>query len=671
MKIFYRNILFFIIIVFVSFFFYVDTYDFGPPNWAEPYASKFCPLDAKILSKNDEWATIYSEIEFSISQEGYLIKTERSLIENISSSEKEFTGTVLFDQHRQELLEVELKIQSKYRWRKIKIAEYAGKIVNSHGGSVFFVSSELIPSHNKIAWEYSIVDRTKIISWNYEYILSIFPILEKKVMISNSAKNAGYTLELVDNFSFEPANDIIRVSDDTYLIKNIPSIKNIISNDSELFYLDCIYPYFIFSNKNKEEEINSFSKKYLEKWELTVTEEAKKYISEVAKELIKYKSELIDKIETIADFVQYQINYDANYEKGDFNLLPLSPVEVLRSKRADCKGKVLLAQKLLESIGVKSEIILLRYYGVFYPFNKLEICKAHLNHVVLAIDCKSLKDYDAEIISGPAKGLILFDPTNKTSRFGKSPPGVEGMTGFMPLYPQSGLFQVSLKKASPWAFEAKAIFDYDEKRNLKVDLQVVDNGLSLLPSIFDKNLSEEEMSSELKSLYSETSTSIKVLDVKIFKPPVADHWEANIKLKVERPFFELNQSTLYVNPLAFALPGVPIFQQNRNLSSNYEQLELYPPWNRKSNSNGFQEKIILDLKINFPQMPYFSLPKNTLIDDPWLKSVIEWRIVDDNDYSAKINIVFQRGQWDPQLFDQRKKDISTLKQNLFSPFKGK
>lgn len=656
--------------IFLFLLYSFKAFPFGPPVWADPYVKSYCPQSNKVVSKKDKWISIYSEVEFSISPEGYLVRTKRALLENISTTDETFNGLIVFDPSLEEIKEVELKIQSKYRWKKIRIDDTGGQINNSHKGSVIFVSGEPIPPRNKVVWEYSIIDKLELLTWNYEYIFDAFPILEKRIFISTETESMGYALELVDNFSTAPLDNITKISDLSYLIKNIPSIDKIPFAETFPLCSFCVYPYFVFFKKGTEKEIESFASNYIKKWELSLTEDSKRSISELALSLTQSKLTLKEKVEAITDFVQFHISYDSGFEKGEFGFIPLSPLEVIRSKRGDCKGKVLLAQKLLDSIGVKSEIVLLRYLNIYCPTDLKEISQAHFNHVVLAVNFKSPEKYGAELVTGPGNGLIIYDPTSKTTRFGESPPGLEGMIGFMPNKPSLGFFEIHLKKPSVWLCQANVEVDYDQERNMYLKINIIDNGLSSFISLLKEQRDKEDIKKELIKLYSKLFPTIRIVNVNVNEPPSVNIFEVVIEMKVEKPYYELQKSIFYINPLAALFVGFSFFTEEQENIFNKEDFPLFAPWNRQLNANGCEETLLINLSIKFTNFALFDLPNNFSLQSNWVNGFVNWSKESSLSYKASAKISLPRGKWETEKIEEKRKDVAKIRGVITLPLKG-
>ena len=490
------------IFLFFTIFYVFPIMSFGPPDWAKPYLGNSCPKDCEIVSKDDKFLTIYTETEFSISENGHIVKTKRALIENISESEEIFWGIVPFDDETDILQDLEFNVEAKYGWKKIKVEKKSLVAKSNQKRNLAFISGGPIPSHHKFSWQYSIVNKSTLLLWEYDFIFENLPFLQKKVFLTPYAKNRNFCLNYVDNISQTLADGFSKISEDCYLINNIPALSQLDINLEDNPCFDCLYPYFIFENKDKEKTKREFSAKYLEKIQNILIKEDEKVLKEMVNELTKDKNKIEEKIKAITDFVQFSISYDDSYVKGEHGLIPLSPTEVLRSRRGDCKGKSLLAQTLLNYIGVKSDLIHLRYLNEYYPSKKDSISQAIFNHVILAIENVNSSDYDALIIDGPAKGKILFDPTSYVTSFGASPPGVEGMLAFLINSFEENFFEIHLKNPAVVNFYSKVQITFDQYRNLKANVNIVDNGRSILCDFVEKKLTigkEKEKLIEIKN----------------------------------------------------------------------------------------------------------------------------------------------------------------------------
>ena len=116
------------------------------------------------------------------------------------------------------------------------------------------------------------------------------------------AKNRNFCLNYVDNISQTLADGFSKISEDCYLINNIPALSQLDINLEDNPCFDCLYPYFIFENKDKEKTKREFSAKYLEKIQNILIKEDEKVLKEMVNELTKDKNKIEEKIKAITVF---------------------------------------------------------------------------------------------------------------------------------------------------------------------------------------------------------------------------------------------------------------------------------------------------------------------------------------------------------------------------------
>jgi hypothetical protein len=147
--------------------------------------------------------------------------------------------------------------------------------------------------------------------------------------------------------------------------------------------------------------------------------EASDTIKQEVNNLTAGKATLLQKMQSIAAFVQHDIRYVA-IELGIGGWQPHSAPDVFSHKYGDCKDKATLMRTMLRQIGVDS-------YQVSINTARGAITRdtpAHngFNHVVLAIQLPDeVKDKSLiAVMQHPKLGRILFfDPTNDVTPFGE------------------------------------------------------------------------------------------------------------------------------------------------------------------------------------------------------------------------------------------------------------
>jgi len=265
----------------------------------------------------------------------------------------------------------------------------------------------------------------------------------------------------------------------------------------------------------------------------------------------------------------------------------------------------------------------------------------------------------------------LFDPTSKSTLFGSSPPGLEGMLGFMPKYPKEDFFEIHLKVPAIWKFLCQAEVEYDQFNRINAKLTIIDNGISFIQDFTTRKGNSEENKNELLKLYSEIFPNTKIVSYEIRKPPQTKVEESVLNVRIENPFYELQKSFLFINPWLIPLQGTFFLEKiGKGKKEQRERITLSPPWDRKINQEGFFKKLEVEMDITFETSPLFPLPENFILKKEWLDASIKWSKVKEKMYSAKLAISFSRGIWEKEKYEERINDIKKIESIITNPLRG-
>ena len=169
-------------------------------------------------------------------------------------------------------------------------------------------------------------------------------------------------------------------------------------------------------------------------WYATLTrgrQEATRQITQKVAELTDEESAPLKKIQTLAEYVQTGVRYVA-IELGAGNYLPHAASEVFSNQYGDCKDKATLLAAMLKAIGIDSHYVIVNAQRGAVVANT----PAHFafNHVILAISIPSGND-DPQLLAAvdhPALGrLLIFDPTNPLTPFGRLDGALQGGYGLL------------------------------------------------------------------------------------------------------------------------------------------------------------------------------------------------------------------------------------------------
>jgi len=135
------------------------------------------------------------------------------------------------------------------------------------------------------------------------------------------------------------------------------------------------------------------------------------------RELTSNISDEMDKIRTIAAWVQKHIRYVA-IEVGIGGYRPHSSLAVYRNSYGDCKDKVCLLQAMLKAIGIESHPVLAyagdpEYVRPEFPSPK------QFNHAIIAVSVKA--DLPTVVEHEKLGRLLFFDPTDQETAVGDLP----------------------------------------------------------------------------------------------------------------------------------------------------------------------------------------------------------------------------------------------------------
>jgi len=147
-------------------------------------------------------------------------------------------------------------------------------------------------------------------------------------------------------------------------------------------------------------------------------------------ELTAGQATTLDKIRTLAGFVQSNIRYVAVYI-GLGGYVPHPAPDVFANRFGDCKDKATLLASMLKEVGVESYLVLTDTdRGLIDP----TIPIFAFNHAILAIRVPNGVSADglpAAIRTGSSETLLLFDPTSTLTPFSQLPPYLQGNYGLV------------------------------------------------------------------------------------------------------------------------------------------------------------------------------------------------------------------------------------------------
>lgn len=175
-------------------------------------------------------------------------------------------------------------------------------------------------------------------------------------------------------------------------------------------------------------------------------------------------------VQRMAAFVQSLTYRDIAWGHGAYR--PEPPGETLRTRSADCKGKVLLLQALLGEAGVESVPVLCQASPAYQGEPALPTLRA-FDHVVLAVRLAGAETWPGALLDGPGKGWVLFDATDPMAVFGLPPSNLQGRHCLW-LGPRGGgLFPVHTRQPGCRRIEVTLDVEVACSREARFDLETV------------------------------------------------------------------------------------------------------------------------------------------------------------------------------------------------------
>ena len=164
-----------------------------------------------------------------------------------------------------------------------------------------------------------------------------------------------------------------------------------------------------------------------------------------AQELIAGKTDPLDRIQAIAEFVQQQIRYVA-IEIGIGGNQPHPADEIFRKRYGDCKDKATLLSAMLSSVGERSTWVLVdTRRGVVDP----TIPSIVGNHAIAAIEVPSAYNttrLHSVVTTTAGKHFLIFDPTWEHTPFGQLEHELQASYGTLVDGPASQVIQLPIMK---------------------------------------------------------------------------------------------------------------------------------------------------------------------------------------------------------------------------------
>ncbi|MEW6207964.1 MAG: DUF3857 and transglutaminase domain-containing protein [Acidobacteriota bacterium] len=155
---------------------------------------------------------------------------------------------------------------------------------------------------------------------------------------------------------------------------------------------------------------------------------AKTIIEAKAKEMAANSNSEIEKVRSLARWVQQKVRYVSIQLSAVGGYRPNPAEVVLRNGAGDCKDKAALLQAMLRSVGVESHIVLV-YAGDASRVRAEFPSPLQFNHAIIAVAINS--NLPSSVDDARLGRLLFFDPTDDTTPLGQLPFYLQGSLGLV------------------------------------------------------------------------------------------------------------------------------------------------------------------------------------------------------------------------------------------------
>ncbi|TCD00742.1 transglutaminase domain-containing protein [Pedobacter frigidisoli] len=227
------------------------------------------------------------------------------------------------------------------------------------------------------------------IYFNTIYFSESYPVTSKEIITKiprwmnvfmKEINFKGYQISKSNAYNEKEEYDIT-----TYKCLNVPAVMTEDYSPGQSY----IYPHLLaLANEDNKVASSIYFKSTQEQynWYVNLISQLNKDIDPVisaqAKEIVKDKTNDIDKIKAVYYWVQENVRYIA-FEDGIAGFKPDSAPEVLRKKYGDCKGMANLTKTLLKSLGYDARLCWLGTNHIVYDY--LTPSLAVDNHMICAV----------------------------------------------------------------------------------------------------------------------------------------------------------------------------------------------------------------------------------------------------------------------------------------------
>ncbi len=637
------------------------------PSWARIYQADPSP-SGTYIAKSDAYAAVVTERVFSLDESGRIVETFHQVLENISGRDQAITLWIGYDASNEEVTDVGVYIHRTITWDNVNIKKSSAEKKSKLGNAIVVVGDEVVKPGHRVVLQYVLTSTLAMkpgvrqAIWDYDV-----PSAKTRFVLDAEAYSRGLRLMLMlPPGSDMPAN-FHRDNDFIYEAVKVPAGKRLGWDYSYSPDWTTRFPFFAVYTESMA-SLSDYGKEYQKEWKKVLDDGDKSVVALKVAQITGSAKTLLARAKAVAAFVQGAIQYDDSNQQGANGRIPLPVGETLRSMKADCKGKVLLAQTLFKEIGLSSRPIALNADSDYNDIRD-PAAAASFNHVIMAIGWpEGGPPLGAQLKDGPAKGDVLFDPTCETSGFGEPLPGFEGLKGLLIDDVQTPLFTIHTSVPSTAICRMEVKSRVTTNGNLSASVKVTDNGCAYAILKAATHYSNDDMRRTLVSMLAPHIASVAITKCEVTKPwdSSSGMTELSLDITARECLQEMTSKRLLSSPsgLAAALIGLPNGLTPVAAPGADDKIVLEPPWDYRGHAVGQSRVIEIKMETDVPDGSTIATPPPRNDDKPWDNAKWEWEATSPGlPEKCYLRMEFARGVW-PQ--DERKMHLNFVDELLTS-----
>lgn len=388
------------------------------PDWAKPYVSR--PVPQGSFVGDSEWVALYSEVEIGAKASGLLRRTYRQVLAPVGGKPRSLVLAVAYDSVLQELKAPQVWIRSAGGTRTLKLAESTLDMptlvaAGTNSQRLRLAGTEMLAPEERAILEWEVSDREPLLGGDLLLPFDFYPAGELVVRAAPGARQPR--LLWVEPGEGERAPT---VREGEVVLREVPAFATVYREDPWLATPLYALPHVvILRGQEGKPEWPALAAEAAALFRDALAAEPRSAWEPTAAGLATGR----DAVPRMASFVQSLTYRDIAWGQGAYR--PDPPGEVLRTRSADCKGKVLLLQALLGEAGVESVPVLCQASPAYQDEPAVPTLRA-FDHVVLAVRLAGAEAWPGALHDGPGQGWVLFDPTDPMAVFGLPPSNLQG-----------------------------------------------------------------------------------------------------------------------------------------------------------------------------------------------------------------------------------------------------